>query len=99
MRRIYYAYAISLSKNPAFLKGMAFSVSLGIFAELVHVASLINNLMQTQLGNIPTFVFHAFARGEWLTIMAVGVMAFVALSVPWQLLSAPRLVPRRVLSH
>lgn len=89
MRRVYYAYALGVATHPMLLHGMALSVSLGLFAHLVHVRSLLTNLLNTELGNIPVFIYNAFARGEVLTILAVGVMIFTALSVQWRLFLLP----------
>lgn len=85
MRRVYYIYGISVVTNPMMLHGMAFSISLGIFAELVHVASIINNLLEMKVSGVPQFIWNAFARGEVLTIAMVGVMIFTALSVQWKI--------------
>lgn len=101
MRRVYYAYGLSIASNPMLLHGMALSISLAIFAQMVHVASLINNLLHTEVESVPHFIWSAFARGEVLTIIAVGVMVFTALSFPWHLARTrmPKLQYGRVLSH
>lgn len=97
MYRIYYAYAISVVASPMTLRGMAFSVALAIFARQVHVASVFNNALATDLGQLPSFIWHAFARGEVLTIFAVGVLVFIALSVPWGLVRVP--LGRMMVAH
>ncbi|MCA9365908.1 hypothetical protein KC723_03350 [Candidatus Kaiserbacteria bacterium] len=89
MLRVYYAYAISLITHPMAMRGIAFPIALAIFAKQVHVASVINNALATDLGRLPYFIWNAFARGEVVTIFAVGVMIFVALSVPWKLVRVP----------
>lgn len=85
MRRIYYAYAIRLSTHTITLELALFVVALYVFAKMVFVQSVIDNLMATPVGNIPTFVMSALMQGEVLTLIAVGAIVFTFLSVPLQL--------------
>ena len=89
MRRIYYAYAIGVVASPVTIHGMAFAVALAIFAQQVHFASIIHNMMSTQLGQLPSFAFNAIARGEVVTLFALGVLIFIGLSMPWRLVRLP----------
>ena len=98
MRRVYYAYALSVVMRPAFLHGIALSVSLSVFAAQVHVASVYHNLLSTDLGHVPQFLLNAIFRGEVLTLLALGVMIFTVLSTSWQL-RVPLLRHSRVMVH
>lgn len=90
MRRVYKAYALSLLTNAGFVHGMALGVSVGLFLQLVSLQNILRNLLQTELGSVPQFVFNAFLRGELLTIAVLGAIVFTALSFRWRL-HAPRL--------
>lgn len=90
MRRVYYAYGISLMVHPMLWHGIALSISVALFGKLVHVAMLIHNLLEIKVSAVPQFVLNAFMRGEVLTIAVVGVMVFTLLSVQWQFIRLPR---------
>lgn len=90
MRRIYYAYALSIAAHPMLLHGVAFSIALAIFARQVHVASVINNFLSIEVSHVPSFLWHAIARGEVITLFAIGVIVFTALSVPWKVYHVPK---------
>lgn len=93
MRRVYLAFAQRVAVHPLTLQVGLFAVALATFAKLVHVHRIVEGLLSTSLGNVPTYVYNTVAgallRGEVLTLMTIGVMVFVALSVPlqvWRLL-------------
>lgn len=85
MRRIYTAFAARLVSHPLMLNAALFGVALAVFAQQVFVARVVDSLLNTQLGALPQFIFKALMRGEALTLMAIGVMVFTALSISWQL--------------
>lgn len=88
MRRVYTAYAASIVSSPVMLYSAMFFAALAVFAQLVHVAKVFENLSSQSLGNVPPFILHAVMRGEVLTLAAIGVMIFTALSIQWRLRSA-----------
>ncbi len=93
MRKVYYTFATRIVRHPITLQVGLFTAALFVFADMVHVSKVIENLLQTSVGSMPTFVLNALMRGEVLTLIAIGVMVFVALSLPtqaWRLL-APRM--------
>ena len=92
MRRVYYAYAIRLAHHPVTIQIGLFVAALFIFAHMVHVAKVVQNMLSTSLGNVPQFVFNALMHGEVLTLIALGVMTFVLLSLGWRTLTLPRMV-------
>ncbi len=85
MRRVYLAFGARIISHQVTLYSALFVVSLLGFAKLVHVQSVLTNLLATELGSLPTFVMNAVWRGEVLTLLALGVMVFSALSIPWNL--------------
>lgn len=87
MRRVYYAFCMRIVQHEVTLKLGLFVLALLTFAKLVHVHKLIENMLNTPVGNVPHFVMNAVLRGEVLTLMAIGVMVFVALSLPRNVVS------------
>lgn len=87
MRRIYMAFAVRLATHQMTAQIGLFILALYIFGEMVHVRQIVETLLNTPLGRVPTYVGNAFMHGEMLTLLAIGTMVFVALSVPLQLRS------------
>lgn len=78
MRRIYLSYALSFTSERYFWNGVLFGVALGLFAKLVHVASVYNNVLGTPLGQLPQFVSHSFVGalegGEIMTVVTTVIL-------------------------
>ncbi len=89
MRRVYAVFAWRLAMHPVTMQVGLFGVALLILAKLVHVSRVADSMLSTSLSNLPNYLFntvvHAFMRGEVLTLIAVGVIVFTALSIPWGL--------------
>lgn len=81
MRRVYYLYAMRIASHTVTLQLALFCFALFIFAKMVHVRSVIDNMLSVQLGSVPQFIANALLRGEVLTLMAMGVMAFTVASL------------------
>lgn len=81
MRRVYYAYTLRMVFSLVTAQMMLFVAALYVFAQTVFVAKVIQNLLDTPLGSLPRFVFDTFMHGEALTLIAIGVMTFVGLSL------------------
>lgn len=88
MRRIYAHVALRVLTHPITLQLALFAVALLVFAKLVFVHRIYETILSMPLASLPTYVTttvaSALERGEVLTLLALGVMLFVALSVPWQ---------------
>lgn len=88
MRRVYYHFALRIARHPITTQVALFVLALAMFAKLVHVSRVMDGLLSTALGNVPQYmtatVSHAAKSGEVLTLLSVGVMVFVALSLPLQ---------------
>lgn len=85
MRRIYVAYAKRLATHEVTLQVGLFVLALLVFAKLVHVASVIDNLLRVEVGKLPAYVWATVSQGEVLTLIAIGTMMFIALSIPLRL--------------
>ena len=80
MRRIWYAYGISVVLSRAALQGFLFGASMIGFWKLVSVTSIINNVLATKLGELPLYVLHALIQAHVLALLAFGIMVFTMLS-------------------
>lgn len=87
MRRVYTAYAGRLLSSRAMLYSSMFLASLAVFAHTVHVHKVFVNFASQPLAHAPQFVLNALLRGEVITLVAIGVMVFTALSIQWQVKS------------
>jgi len=85
MRRVYTAYAANIVSSRIMLYGALFATALAVFAEMVHIAKVFDNMSTLSAAQVPTFALNAVMRGEVVTLTAIGVMVFAALSVQWQL--------------
>jgi hypothetical protein len=89
MKGIYYAYFLRLVSLPGVLQGF---VMLGILIALTRFVSLGNvvyNLSQIELTHIGTFAYNAISTTELWTLLLVGLLVFLSLSLRISL------VPRR----
>lgn len=80
MRRVYYAYTMSLLRNPAAFRGFIFGASFMLFLQLVSVPNILKNFLGMEVSAVPTFIFNAFMRGEVLTLLTMGIMVMSLLS-------------------
>jgi hypothetical protein len=87
MRRIYYAFAKRMATHTITLQLALFGLALYVFAKMVFVQSVIDNMLATQLGQLPQFVIGAVFQSEALTLIAIGALMFTLLSLPRQVYS------------
>lgn len=84
MRRVWYSYILSILLSFATLFGVVFGASTLLFVKLVSITDIFNNLLQVQLGAIPTYVWQVFSQavsqGEFLTLISLGLIIFSLLS-------------------
>lgn len=81
MRRVYYAYSMSILVTKATLWGFLFGASVIGFWKLVSVMSIINNLMSTKVGEVPNYALSSMAHTETITLMVFGIIVFTILSL------------------
>ena len=80
MRRVWYAYGISVLVSRAALQGFLFGASMIGFWKLVSVTSIINNVLSVRLGELPNYVVQALVQAHVLALITFGIMLFTALS-------------------
>jgi hypothetical protein len=61
MRRVYYAYGLSIAGHSMFWQGLVLGACVALFGRLTHVASLIDNFLSVPVGSVPTYVAGAFS--------------------------------------
>ncbi len=81
MRRVYYAYSLSIVLTPVALWGFVFGASVIGFWKLVSVMSIINNLLNVRVGDVPNHALASFANTETITQMAFAIIVFTILSI------------------
>lgn len=81
MRRIYYAYAISLLGNPAFLHGMFTGVLFIAFTYFVSIPNVLRNILDVPVGQVTGYLFAALLKTEVWTLIILGLLIFTLLSL------------------
>ena len=84
MRRVYTIFAARIVSHQITLNVALFLVALTAFREVVWVKRVMETLFNMPLSAFPQFIINTVMRGEVVTLLALGVMIFTALSIPWQ---------------
>lgn len=84
MRRVYTLFAAKLVSHPLTLNSALFATALVVFAEVVHVKRVFETLEVMPIAQMPEFLLTRLLDGEVITLLALGVIIFTALSIPWQ---------------
>jgi uncharacterized membrane protein YecN with MAPEG domain len=92
MRRVWYAYGMSIVMSKAFVQGFLFGASAIAFWKLVSIMSIIRNFMSVPMGSIPGHILNSFMQAEIVVIFCFGILLFTGLSFGLKL-------PRIVLAH
>lgn len=96
MRRVYYAYAVSIFTHSMFFQGAFLSVAALLLARWLHVASIVENFLSVPVGSAPLYVYQTFitaiSGGELLTVLTLIAASGVAVSIGFKL--AQLLVPK-----
>ncbi len=81
MRGIYYAYALRLVSLPGVLQGFVMLGVLIVLTRFVSPGHVIQNLSHIELSHIGTFVYNAVRTTEMWTLLLVGILVFLSLSL------------------
>lgn len=95
MRRIWYAYILLQIKKQitakAFWQGVIFGGSLIIFGQVVHVASVLKNTLDTPLGLVPEHIaqtiFTAVKNGDLVKVVTLLLLISISISILKQVTS------------
>jgi len=84
MMRVWYSYILSIVFSPSTLRGGILGASIVLFVSLVSVPNILSNLLQVQVGAVPTYMWQtvttAIADGEFLKLLTLGIIIFSLLS-------------------
>ncbi len=87
MRRVYYAYGLSIVWRPSLVLGMAFGASAIAFWRLVSISSIIDNLLRVQIGEMPWYVTGALKQADVMALLAFMVLCGVGTLIVLRLLA------------
>ena len=89
MRRVYMSFALSIAEHPMFWQGAFLGAAALLLAQWLHVASIINNLLATPVGNTPAYVAGSFVgavtHGELATVVMIVLAGLIGASCLWRL--------------
>ena len=81
MRRVWYAYTLSIVLRPALALGFVFGASAIAFWRLVSISSIIENILRVQVGQLPHYTVDALSQADIAALVAFIGLAFVATTV------------------
>lgn len=81
MRRVWYAYSMSVVLSRSALWGFLFGASMIAFWKLVSVSSIISNVLAVRVGELPFYILKSLLQAEVLALLAFGIIVFTVLSV------------------
>lgn len=88
MRGIYYAYAIRVATIPGVWQGFVMLGVMIVLTRFVSLGNVLSNLERIELGQVGTFFYNAVRTTEIWTLLLVGILFFLMLSLRFTL--APR---------
>ncbi len=91
MRRVYYAYALSLVTHVAFLYGVLVSVLAYSFTRFVSLPHVFENISQVPVGEVFSYVYDAFVSTEYWTLIILTLFVLVAISLYRRIQNAPHI--------
>jgi hypothetical protein len=80
MRRVWYAYTLSIMLRPAAAQGFLFGASVIGFWKLASVTDIIHNFLQVKVGDLPLYIVQALVQAHVLALIAFGIIVFTTLS-------------------
>ena len=94
MRRVWYAYVLSLTLRQSTVWGLAFGASVIGFWKLVSITSIVSNFLSVPVGQAPEYIITSVMQAEFLALLAFGFIVFsilsVGIKVGWPELRSPR---------
>jgi hypothetical protein len=80
MRRVWYAYMLSVAIRPSTAWGIAFGASVIGFWKLVSITSIVQNFLNVPVGQAPSYILQSMMQAEFLALVAFGIIVFTVLS-------------------
>ena len=89
MRRVYYAYALSIAGHSMLWRGVFLGAAAVLLAQWLHVASIYNNFLSVPVGSVPQYIANAMlnaaTQGEVLMLLTLTAASLVGLSCTYRL--------------
>lgn len=98
MRRVWYAYVLSVVIRPAAGLGVLLGASAVALWQLVSLSSIIHNFLAVPVGQVPQFLSAAVAGAEFAVVASCAVMVCVSIVILLRVLArvlvaiSPRLI-------
>lgn len=92
MRRVYYAYAIRSITHPIFVHTLAFGLCFLALSQVISIPDIWANIMEVKVGELAGYLWHALVTTRTLTLLLLGVMAFITLSLLWRMVGRGRII-------
>ncbi len=90
MRRVYYTFAVRIATHPIVTHTVVLSLSVVIFAKLVHVAAVYRNVTQVQVGELAGYFVRVISHADTATLLVTGLMLATLLSLRLKLKTVRR---------
>lgn len=87
MRRVYYIYTLRHLKHPLSVHGTVVAVCLLALSRVVSIPDVFANMLEVRVGDLAGFWVGAFSNTGTVTLVLVGVIILMALSLPWRIKS------------
>ncbi len=88
MRRIWYAYAMSLILRPALVLGVLFGASAIAFWRLASISSIATNFLSVEIGNMPQYIARSMTEADVMTLICFLVLSTVTVLVVGRLMGS-----------
>ena len=89
MRRVFMSYVLSYTQQSLLWYGLVLGGSISLFGRFTHVASIVDNVLATPLGQVPNYMARSFLgaimRGELGTVLVVLTIASLSAVVVYKL--------------
>lgn len=85
MRRVYYAYTLRLALHPFTTHGVLLAGCFFLMTYFVSFTHVVNNLLNIKVGQLGQYVATALADTELWTLLLLGLIVFIGLSLRYRL--------------
>lgn len=92
MRRVYYAYALSIATHTMLWQGVFLGAAAVLLAKWLHVASIFHNFLSIPVGAVPQYiansVLSAVTHGEVMMLVTLIGASIIGLSALYRILQS-----------
>ncbi len=77
MRRVWYAFTLSILLRPALVLGFLFGASVIAFWKLASITSIINNILNVRIGEVPSYVTNSLISADTASLIVFSIIVTV----------------------